>query len=103
MAERLSEEDYAKHLHTKFRVRSDGPAEVELELAEVVGYEGGPSEERGMSRFSIFFESPPEVFLQQGTYTLEHEQLGEVLLFVVPVARTERGFRYESVFNYFKE
>jgi hypothetical protein len=29
--------------------------------------------------------------------------LGEVTLFLVPVERTEGGFRYESVFNYFKE
>ncbi len=103
MAERLAEEDYAKHLHTKFRVRAESPTEAELELVEVVGYQGGANEEGGMARFSLFFEGSPDVFLQQGTYAFDHEQLGEVVLFVVPVARTERGFRYESVFNYFKE
>ncbi len=103
MAERLSEEEYAKHLHTKFRLRVESPVEVELELAEVVGYQSGANEASGMARFSLFFESPPEVFLQQGTYTFDHEQLGEVMLFLVPVARTESDVRYESVFNYFKE
>lgn len=103
MAERLSEEDFAKHLHTKFRVRAEGLAEAELELDEVAGYAGGADEQAGMERFSLFFEGPPGVFLQQGVYALGHEQLGEVTLFLVPIGRTERGFRYESVFNYFKE
>lgn len=103
MAERLSEEYFSKHVHTKFRVRAEGPAEAELELESVVGYQGGPNEQGGMERFSLFFEGPPDVFLQQGIYALDHEQLGEVTLFLVPLSRTERGFRYESVFNYYKE
>ena len=102
MAERLSEEDFAKQLHTKFRVRAEG-AEAELELDEVAGFQGGANEQAGMERFSIFFEGPPDVFLQQGVYTLDHEQLGELTLFIVPVERSGGGFRYESVFNYFKE
>ncbi|HEU4597531.1 MAG TPA: hypothetical protein VFS10_20550 [Pyrinomonadaceae bacterium] len=103
MAERLSEEDFAKHLHTKFRVRPEGGEPVELELESVAGYQGGANEQAGMARFSLFFEGPPDVFVTQGTRTFDHEQLGEVTLFIVPIARTERGFRYESVFNYFKE
>ncbi len=103
MAEILSEEEFSKHLHTKFRVRAAAAAEVELELDEVAGYQGGENEPREMERFSLFFEGPPDVFLQQGVYAFDHEQLGEVTLFLVPVERTEGGFRYESVFNYFKE
>jgi hypothetical protein len=102
MAEILSEAEFSKHLHTKFRVRA-AAAEVELELDEVAGYQGGETEQKGMERFSLFFEGPPDVFLQQGVYAFDHEQLGEVTLFLVPVEKSERGFRYESVFNYFKE
>jgi hypothetical protein len=29
--------------------------------------------------------------------------MGEILLFMVPVALEPRGFRYEVVFNYFRE
>ncbi len=103
MAERLSAEDFSKHLHTKFRVRAEGPLEVELELAEVAGYRGGASEAAGMERFSLFFEGPSNVFLQQGVYALDHAQLGEQILLLVPVGRSEGRFRYEAVFNYFKE
>ncbi len=102
MTERVSKEDFAKQLHTKFRVRAEG-AEAELELDEVAVFEGAANDPSNMERFSIFFEGPQNVFLQQGVYTLDHEQLGELTLFIVPVERSTGGFRYESVFNYFNE
>ena len=36
------------------------------------------------------------------SYLLEHDQMGEFEIFLVPVSQSERGFRYEAVFNYFK-
>lgn len=102
MAERVSKEEFAKHLHTKFRVSAEG-AEADLELDEVVSFQGAANDPSNMERFSLFFEGPPNVFLQQGVYTLDHEQLGELTLFIVPVERSRGGFRYESVFNYFNE
>lgn len=103
MAERFSEADFSKHLHTKFRVHAEAPAEAELELESVEGYRGGANEQGEMERFSLYFEGPPDVFLAQGVYTLDHEHLGEVTLFIVPLGPAESGFRYESVFNYHKD
>ncbi|MCA1635791.1 MAG: hypothetical protein LC802_19410 [Acidobacteria bacterium] len=103
MAELLTEEDFSKHLHTKFRVRAESPVVVDLELDTVASYQGGDNEQSGMVRFSLFFDGPPNVPLEQGMFTLEHEQLGELLIFLVPIARNASGFRYESVFNYFKK
>jgi hypothetical protein len=40
--------------------------------------------------------------LPQRVYTLEHDSMGAFELFLVPVARDEKSFRYEAVFNYFK-
>jgi hypothetical protein len=104
MEEILSEEDFAKHVHTKFRVRVDGPVEVDLELESVVGYQGGEKEQAGLARFSLFFDGPPNFLIAQGLVTLDHEQLGEVVIFLVPIGRNEGGgFRYESVSNYYKD
>jgi hypothetical protein len=103
MADKLSEEDFKKQLHTEFRVRAGGQADVALELAEVEGYQGSGQEPGGMERFSLLFDGPPDFLLEQGVYAFDHEELGEVTLFLVPVERTERGFRYESVFNFFRE
>jgi hypothetical protein len=56
-----------------------------------------------MERFSAFFVGPEQPLLPQLTYTVNHEQMGEFELFLVPVARIDGGFRYEAVFNYFKQ
>ncbi|HVF42181.1 MAG TPA: hypothetical protein VM936_04175 [Pyrinomonadaceae bacterium] len=106
MPERLNQEDFTKHLGTKFRVRLDeveGAPAVELELAEVVPYATLSHARGDAERFSVYFYGPGNVFLPQRTYRLGHEQLGELDIFLVPVAQDERGFRYEAVFSYFKD
>jgi hypothetical protein len=103
MPETLTEEAFRRHLNTKFRVRVETPRPLELELVEVKGYTPLPEEHREMERFSAFFQGPPDMLLHQGTHTLEHEGLGELLLFLVPISQNESGFRYEAVFNYFRK
>ena len=105
MPERLKEEDFRKHLGTKLRVRLDeveGAPVVELELDDVVSYETLSHARGDAERFSVYFYGPGNFFLPQRTYTLQHEQLGERDIFLVPVAQDQRGFRYEAVFSHFK-
>jgi hypothetical protein len=56
-----------------------------------------------MERFSLFFHGPDDIMLKQGTFTLDHPEMGEITLFMVPIGRDERGVRYEVVFNYTRE
>ena len=98
-----TEEDFRQHVGTKFGVRVETPRPLELELAEVVGYRPQSNEVTGMERFSLYFYGPGDIMLGQGSYTLEHPAMGELLLFIVPIGRDDRGFRYEVVFNYFRE
>jgi hypothetical protein len=101
MSAQLTEEEFTKHLNTRFRVTSEQP--LELELTEVKGYLSKPNEESGMERFSAFFYGPGDRYLRQRVYALEHDVMGAFELFLVPIARDEKGLRYEAVFNYFKE
>lgn len=103
MFENLTEKNFAQNLNTKFRVLGVAPEPLELELVEVKGYNAGAGEHGGMERFSLYLRGPAGFFLPQHTYTLEHERMGTHDLFVVPIARDERGFTYEIVFNYFKK
>lgn len=50
--------------------------------------------------FSLFFRGPAEIFLPQKIYKLREASLGELEIFLVPVAREEDGFHYEAVFNH---
>lgn len=105
MVATLTEAEFSKHVNTKFRLNAntaDG-SQIQLKLSEVKGYAKKAEEHSGMERFSAFFDGPGEVQLPQGIYSLSHDQMGEFEIFLVPIARDERGFRYEAVFNYFKE
>ena len=102
MAATLTEAEFSKHLHTKFRIANPQP--IELELTQVKGYLSKAHEQTGMERFSAFFYGPGDRYLQQGLYSLEHETMGAFELFLVPIAKDdEKGYQYEAVFNYFRQ
>lgn len=103
MPANLTEAEFSKHLNTKFQVDTEANGHVTVELIEVKGYPGTPHEQSGMERFSVFFDGPPDVKLPQRTYRLQHAEMGAFDIFLVPVARNEHGFRYEAVFNYFRD
>ncbi len=101
MTATLTEEEFSRYLNTTFRVKfTDG--QVDLELDEVRAYRNKAVEREGMERFSVYFQGPSEPHLPQRVYLMQHDQMGEFEIFLVPVSRSERGFRYEAVFNYFK-
>jgi hypothetical protein len=102
MAASLTEQEFAQHVGTKFQLKLD-PQPIELNLAEVKGYLPGPGDHTGMERFSVFFEGPGSIRLPQAVYRLDHELMGEFDIFLVPIAGSDQGFRYEAVFNYFKK
>lgn len=102
MSEVKTEADFAAVLNTVFRVNAETPRPVELKLVEVNHRESDANEEKGMERFSLVFAGPNDMFLPQQTYPLINDGMGELALFLVPIARDSDGFRYEAVFNYYK-
>jgi hypothetical protein len=105
MPEILNEEDFTKQLGTKFRVllETEGAPEVSLELDSVEPFPTLPHSRSDVERFSVYFYGAGDFFLPQRIYKLAHEQMGELDIFLVPIAQDQRGFRYEAVFSYFKE
>ena len=104
MSAPLTEKEFSQHVNTKFRLDVDRAEPVELELIEVKSYanKNKPGEQPGMERFSLFFRSPLDIFLPQATYSLSHEKMGSLDIFLVPLGREETGYSYEAVFNYLK-
>jgi hypothetical protein len=86
---------FREQLETVFRV--DNPAgAVPLRLTEVdVAPESG-----GMLQFSLFFHGPADRFLPQGTYALDHDAMGTLALFIVPVVGSNRErIVYQACFS----
>ena len=101
MAAELTEKEFSQHLHTKFQTRFNDQL-IDLELADVKPYLSQQNESSGMERFSIFFDGPA-VYLPQSIYTLEHERMGQFEIFLVPIAQNGDSFRYEAVFNSYRD
>jgi hypothetical protein len=95
MAAILEHEEFVKHVNTKFRVRVNETESVEAELTDVSEHLLSPRQER----FSIVFRIPNETNLGQGQRAIEHDQMGDFSLFLVPIGRDEQGTYYEAVFN----
>ena len=94
MIDAFTEAMFAENLNTTFYVR-DASNQIELKLVETTSISTMPHN----IQFSIVFQGPPETILQQKIYKLDHERLGELDLFLVPIAKNDAGFQYEAVFN----
>jgi|SRR2546427_8216582 len=90
----LTHETFSKLLNTKFAI-VDAGAGVQLELIEVSELLTSPRQER----FSIVFRGPNEAPLGQGMRRFEHPQMGQFVLFLVPIGQGSAGYSYEVVFN----
>ncbi len=79
----------------QFRVAA---AEFDLQLTAVTEYSGGqPGSPR--TPFSVVFRGPLSPILPQATYRLEHDGLGTLDLFIVPLGPERDAMRYEAVFG----
>ena len=85
-------------LHSKFRVLNVLPEPLELELTAVSDLLETPRQ----AAYSIYFLGPADQMLPQHIYRLQHHQLGEMNLFLVPVGKQEHCYEYEAVFNHLK-
>jgi len=95
MLETLTQASFSEQLNTKFRLHVADSNIVDIELTEVSPVRQTARQEQ----FSILFRGPGDSFFVQGNYKIEHEKMGVFDLLLVPVAKDDKGFYYEAVFN----
>jgi hypothetical protein len=94
--ETLSAEDFLPHVGHQFRLAgADSPHTLEL-LSVTPARRAVPGQRTG---FSLLFRSALPRVPEQTTLSLVHPALGELSLFVVPVAQDAAGVQYEAIFN----
>ena len=49
--------------------------------------------------FSLLFRNGSAFLFPQQTYLMRHAEIGEIGIFLVPIAREREGFLYQAVFN----
>jgi hypothetical protein len=89
--EDLTTADFAPLLHQRFQVDPGDRPPFDVELVEVSEIAREPG---GRAPFSLVFAGGPSPPLPQRIYRVEHEELGALEIFLVPVAAD----RYEAVF-----
>lgn len=93
----LHKDTFNAHLGTVFAVQDAAGREVPLALSTVTG-----KDDPVLEQFSLIFSGPADSFLAQGTYEFTHPGMGRFALFIVPIGSSPQGFRYQAVFNRFK-
>lgn len=95
-------DDFADRVGDRFRVRLPETHELELVLSEATagahnGDDTGPDGPK-RQQFALLFRGPAEPQLSQGLWELEHDRMGELALFLVPLGPDADGPRYEAAF-----
>lgn len=93
---RLTADHFRDHLKSVFQASIEH-AVTPLTLVEVKTLGERPDAPR--QPFSLVFEGASTPALPQNTYAMTHPSMGELAIFLVPIARDEEGARYEAVFG----
>ena len=88
----LTVTDFAALRGDRFRIAPDDAEPFEVELVDVSEI---PREPGGRAPFSLEFQGGPNPPLPQRIYRVEHDELGAIEIFLVPIAAD----RYEAVFT----
>jgi hypothetical protein len=99
MTEPLTAEQFSEHVDSNFEMHYGQSQIAALKLLSVTDLNSTPRQ----VQFSLEFLAPLDAPLRQGLFRLNHEKLGQLDLFLVPVARDKEGLHYEAVFNRFVE
>ena len=98
VAEKLTCEDFEPHVGSGFKIVTEGVPEMALTLTEAKTLKTQPLDEGFRQPFALLFEGPAPLLPQQ-IYHFEHDAMGQREIFIVPIAKTDDGFRYEAIFS----
>jgi hypothetical protein len=97
MLDKLTSTHFSAYLNQTFRIHVDPLAPLEAELVEVS--ELGARTDDGRRAFSIVFCTSQDAVLPQRIYPVEHAEMGQLDLFLVPIGPGKNGMCYEAVFT----
>lgn len=94
----LTLEHFAGCVNETFTASLQG-MEVPFVLVEARPVEQAGAAGATRAPFSLLFRNESAVLFPQQIYPMRHARLGEVGIFLVPVAQERAGFLYQAVFN----
>lgn len=101
MLDKLTATDFTPHVKTAFKVRLNDTEFTTLQLTNVVerSQEFAPPG-AGRLPFTLTFHGNHRGgYLPQQIWHFDHDVLGPLEIFIVPIGPDSEGMRYEAVFN----
>ena len=99
LPDRLELEHFSQCLNQEFRIQAEDREPVATELVEVRALVAPDDDPDRRQPFSIIFLGPEDAPLQQGTFRVANDTLGELDLFLVTLGPDKEGFmRHEAIF-----
>jgi hypothetical protein len=91
---------FQERLNQSFRAHLGADNWLDLELVEVreLGRRRN-TDGSDLSCFALTFRAPTRSAAPQATYRVEHDTLGTLEIFLVPIGPDAVGMRYEAIFN----
>jgi hypothetical protein len=93
----LTKQHWQSCLDQVFHVPLPSGQSLTLRLIEVSGLGDKPGTSR--EPYSLLFRGPPQPAFEQSLIELEHDAMGRLALFLVPLGPDDRGMRYEAIFT----
>ena len=92
-------EDFSDKVGEVFPISEEGVPAIPLILQEAEPLNPSFGLPGVRPPFSLVFVAKDPRVLPQGLYRLEHQELGELTIFLVPIAKDKDGVSYQAVFN----
>jgi hypothetical protein len=90
--------DFTPYLNQQFTINFSQDVSLPAELIEVTHVGGYSPLER--SPFSIVLRTTQKnEYFSQGTFGVQHPEMGNMYLFLVPLGIDSQGVKYEAVFG----
>lgn len=94
----LTAADFTPYLQQQLTIRFAPGLSLPAELIEVKETENySPADRKPF--FIVLRTDQKDQYYQQGVYSVEHPQRGELAIFLVPLGPDGKGMRYEAIFS----
>jgi hypothetical protein len=92
-------EDFADRVGDVFPISEAGVPTIPLVLSQAERVNPAFAPPGVRPPFSLMFLARDPRVLPQRIYRMEHQELGELAIFLVPVGKDTEGVRYQALFN----
>ena len=103
MLDKIKSSDFSPYLNQTFHIHAEASKPLEAELVDVTEFKPRSDQDTESSKrnpFSIIFSCAQDQPLEQKIYKVEHDEMGTLELFLVPIGPDKNGlFQYEALFN----